>query len=146
MACDAMADEDMIASKAVEGMTAWCLDALMEMKPKCTECPRHSQEEVRLERWTGVGWVTQGRKNWQFCVVLGKKQLGVRRLVPASIAPSVAAKARPNKCLLRSPCSTAKAWTPVWFSGWSRPPSSSRTLQTTLSSSHHGQQRAPTRR
>ena len=35
---DAMAGDDMRAVKAVEGTTAWSLEALMGIKPTITEC------------------------------------------------------------------------------------------------------------
>ena len=56
---EAMADEDMIAFMAVDGMTAWSLEVLVEIKPKFTECQGHSHEEARLERWTSVGYAGQ---------------------------------------------------------------------------------------
>ena len=56
MTLEAMADEDMIA---VEGMTAWSLEVLMEIKPKFTECLRHGHEEARLECWTSVSYPGQ---------------------------------------------------------------------------------------
>ena len=84
----------MTALNPVEGMTAWSFEALMEIKPKFTECPRDSQEEARLERWTSVGyarhvWGKQARKGaftmahvhrlslyaqGRFRLVLGEKQ------------------------------------------------------------------------
>ena len=84
----------MTALNPVESMTAWSFEALMEIKPKFTECPRHSQEEARFERWTSVWlrqalWVQAGTKRaatmahvhrlslyaqGRFRVVLGEKQ------------------------------------------------------------------------
>ena len=40
-------------------MSALTLGALMEIKPKSTECPRDGLEEARLERWNSVGYVGQ---------------------------------------------------------------------------------------
>ena len=45
MTYDAMADEDTIAC-----MPIWSFDAPTKIKPKFTECPRHSQEDSMLER------------------------------------------------------------------------------------------------
>ena len=54
MASDAMADEDMIAC-----MTTWSFEAPTKIKPKFTECPRDSQEDSMLERWSSVGCAGQ---------------------------------------------------------------------------------------
>ena len=48
-------------------MTTWSLAALIEAKPKFTECLGDSQEEARVERWTSVDyarkvWVQAGEK------------------------------------------------------------------------------------
>ena len=62
MASDAMADEDMIAC-----MTVWSFEAPTKIEPKFTECPRGSQEDSMLERWSSVGcarqvWRQAGKK------------------------------------------------------------------------------------
>ena len=62
MASVAMADEDMIAC-----MTTWSFEARTKIKPKFTECPRDSQEDSILERWSSVGcagqvWRQAGKK------------------------------------------------------------------------------------
>ena len=114
MAYGACADEDTTALKAVKRMTAWSFEALMEIKTKVFACLRDSQEEARLERWTSVSRTELSPQHTCaplvtscprtiLCVswreTAATEVLGEIRLVPASIAPSVVAKARPKTCL-----------------------------------------------
>ena len=103
-------------------MTAWSLEAMTEIKPKFTKCLRDGQREARLERSTivfyaGQVWVQAGKKGAftvaHMCTAdrflcqgtisrvplretTARRVLGVSRLLPAPVAPSVVAKARPK--------------------------------------------------
>ena len=46
-----MTDEEITAFKAVEGMTAWSLEALMGIKPKFTTCLTESRRCCAMDHW-----------------------------------------------------------------------------------------------
>ena len=56
----AMADDDVLTLKAAESMTAWSLDALMDIQPKFSECSR-----TTLESWTCVAYAGQLWRRYQ---------------------------------------------------------------------------------